>query len=176
MIGLWDVYLGALGDFVQVVCQGDDMGMQTNLMFSPDMYRKFIKPCHKRIYEFVHSKTEAKIFMHSDGAIYDIIPDLIEIGVDILNPIQRDAKKMDIANLKREFGADICFWGGGIDVQQVLRTADAATIESEVQYSIETLAPDGGYVFALTHNLQPDITPDRVDAAFRAALKYRDYA
>jgi uroporphyrinogen decarboxylase len=175
VIGLWDVYLSAVGEYAQVVCQGDDMGMQTNLMFSPRTYRQLIKPCHKRIFDFVHSKTDAKVFMHSDGAIYNIIPDLIEIGVDILNPLQRDAKQMDIVNLKKEFGTELCFWGGGIDVQQILRTADLDTIREEVRRTIEVLAPGGGYVFALTHNIQPDITPERVDTAYATALKYRFY-
>jgi uroporphyrinogen decarboxylase len=175
IIALWDVYLDAVGPYVQVVCQGDDMGMQTSLMFSPKMYRQLIKPCHRRIYDFVHAHTEAKVFMHSCGAIYDIIPDLIEVGVDALNPLQRDASKMEIGNLKREFGAEICFWGGGIDVQQALRAGDPDTIAAKIQRSIETLAPGGGYVFALTHNLQPDITPDRVDLAYRSALAHRDY-
>jgi uroporphyrinogen decarboxylase len=175
VIGLWDVYLSAVGEYVQVVCQGDDMGMQTNLMFSPRTYRQLIKPCHKRIFDFIHSKTDAKIFMHSDGAIYSIIPDLVEIGVDVLNPLQRDAKQMDITNLKKEFGAELCFWGGGIDVQHILWTGDPDTIREEVRRTIEVLAPGGGYVFALTHNIQPDITPERVDTAYATALKHRYY-
>jgi uroporphyrinogen decarboxylase len=175
VIGLWDVYLGAVGPYVQVVCQGDDMGMQTNLMFSPKMYRQLVKPCHQRIYDFVHANTEAKVFMHSCGAIYDIIPDLIEVGVDALNPLQRDASKMDISNLKNEFGSELCFWGGGIDVQHILRSSDPDAIESEIQRSIEVLAPGGGYVFALTHNIQPDIEPWRVDLAYRTALDRRRY-
>ena len=112
IIALWEAYLNAVGPYVQVVCQGDDMGMQTNLVFSPKMYRQLIKPCRQRIYDFVHANTVAKVFMHSCGAIYDIIPDLIEVGVDALNPIQRDASRMEIGNLKKEFGAELCFWGG----------------------------------------------------------------
>ena len=173
IIGLWDVYLAAVGDFVQVVCQGDDVGMQTSLIISPKMYRQYIKPCHKRIYDFIHSRTKAKIFMHSCGSIFDIIPDLIEIGVDILNPIQRDAAKMDIAVLKSQFGKDICFWGGGIDVNKTLLNASLDTIEGEIKKTIDIMGEDGGYVFALTHNIQPNISPQRVDKAFSTALQHR---
>jgi len=175
VIALWDVYLDAVGDYVQVVCQGDDVGMQAGLFISPKMYRQFIKPCHRRIYDFIHSKTEAKVFVHSCGSIYDIIPDLIEVGVDILNPLQYGAAKMDRARLKKEFGEDLCFWEGGIDVQQVLPNASLDEIEEEVQRTIEIMAPGGGYVFVPTHNIQPDVTPDRLDKVYETALKYRRY-
>lgn len=174
VIGLWDVYLSIVGDYAQIVCQGDDLGMQTGLIISPKLYRQFIKPCHQRIYNFIHSRTKAKIFMHSCGAIYEIIPDLIEVGVDILNPIQR-ANNMDIVKIKREFGKDLCFWGGGIDVQQILPNANFIEIEKEVQRTIEVMAPGGGYIFALTHNIQIDITPDRLVKVYDSALKYCKY-
>lgn len=148
--------------------------MQTGLIISPKLYRQFIKPCHQRIYNFIHSRTKAKIFMHSCGAIYEIIPDLIEVGVDILNPIQR-ANNMDIVKIKREFGKDLCFWGGGIDVQQILPNANFIEIEKEVQRTIEVMAPGGGYIFALTHNIQTDITPDRLVKVYDSVLKYRKY-
>jgi len=156
-----------------VVCQGDDLGMQTNLIISPKTYRQFIKPCHQRIYDVIHSRTEAKVFMHSCGAIYDIIPDFIEVGVDILNPLQYNAARMDLARLKKEFGNDLCFWGGGIDTQQILPNASLDEIEDEVQRTMEIMAPGGGYVFALTHNIQPDVTPDRLDKVYETVLKYR---
>jgi uroporphyrinogen decarboxylase len=140
------------------------------------MYRQFIKPSHQRIYSFIHSKTEAKIFMHTDGSVYDIIPDLIEIGVDILNPVQYGAKNMNLDKLKREFGQDLCFWGGGIDTQQILPSASLVEIEEEVKRNIEIMAPGGGYVFAMTHNIQPDIPPDRLHKAYETALQYGHYA
>lgn len=173
VVALWDVYLEAVGEYVQVVCQGDDLGMQTNLIISPKTYRQFIKPCHQRIYDVIHSRTEAKVFMHSCGAIYDIIPDFIEVGVDILNPLQYNAARMDLARLKKEFGNDLCFWGGGIDTQQILPNASLDEIEDEVQRTMEIMAPGGGYVFALTHNIQPDVTPDRLDKVYETVLKYR---
>lgn len=175
IIGLWDVYLDSVGDDVQVVCQGDDVGMQTGLFISPEMYRKFIKPCHKRIYDFIHSRTKAKLFMHSCGSIYEIIPDLIEIGVDILNPLQYGAAHMDLVKLKNEFGKDLCFWGGGIDTQQVLPYASIVNIKEEVRRNMDIMASGGGYIFALTHNIQPDVPPENLDEAYKAALKHRDY-
>jgi uroporphyrinogen decarboxylase len=175
IIGLWDAYLGAVGDCAQVVCQGEDLGMQNSLIISPETYRKLIKPRHQQIFGFIHSKTEAKVFLHSDGSIYDIIPDFIEVGVDILNPVQYSAANMDLPRLKKEFGQDLCFWGAGIDVQQVLYNASLEEIEQEVRRNIEIMAPGGGYVFAPTHNIQPDVSPDRLDKVYETALKYQQY-
>ena len=175
-IGIWDAYLGAVGDYVQVVAQGDDIGMQTNLYLSPRMYRKYIKPRHRRIYDFIHSKTKAKVFMHSCGSVYDVIPDLIEVGVDVLNPVQPGAAKMDLARLKQEFGKEICFWGGGIDVQQVMPYASLVTIETEVKHAMEIMAPGGGYIFAPSHNIQADVSPDRIHKTYDTALRFRTYA
>lgn len=174
-IRFWEVYLDAVGDYVQVVAQGDDVAMQTGTYIHPKMYRKFIKPRHKRLFDFIKSRTKAKIFYHSCGSVYDIIPDLIEVGIDILNPIQRSASRMDILKLKKEFGKDITFWGGGIDVQKVLPFASLQQIEDEVRRTIEIMAPGGGFVFFPSHNIQPDVTPDRVHKVFESALKYRDY-
>jgi uroporphyrinogen decarboxylase len=172
-IALWDLFIDHVGPYVQVVAQGDDLGTQRGPWTAPDMYRKMVKPYHQRLYDFIHSKTSAKVFMHSCGSVFDIIPDLIEVGVDILNPIQRSAAKMDIATMKEQFGSELCFWGGGIDVQQVLPTATHEEIEREVAYSIETLGRDGGYVFCAAHNIQPDVSPDRIDTMYRAALAHR---
>jgi uroporphyrinogen decarboxylase len=172
-IALWDLFLENVGAHAQVVAQGDDLGTQRGTWTAPDMYRSLIKPYHQRLYDFIHSKTKAKVFMHSCGSVFDIIPDLIDVGVDILNPIQRSAAKMDIATMKQEFGRDLCFWGGGIDVQQVLPFASHERIRDEVAYSIDTLGKDGGYVFCPAHNVQPDVSPDRIDVMYQAALAHR---
>jgi uroporphyrinogen decarboxylase len=171
-IALWDLFLQHVGDKVQVVAQGDDLGIQHSMYIKPDMYRKIIKPLHKRLYDFIHSKTQAKVFMHSCGSVYDAIPDLIECGVEILNPIQRSAAKMDIARLKKEFGKDLCFWGGAIDVQQVLPFASLQEIEDEVKRTIDIMAPGGGYVFVPSHNIQADVTPDRFNKVYETVLEY----
>ena len=174
-VGLWEVFLGAVGEYVQVVAQGDDVGMQQSLFISPALYRKFIKPRQKRIFDFIHSRTHAKVFYHSCGSVYDVIPDFIEIGVDALNPIQRSAAKMDIASLKKEFGRELAFWGGGIDVQQVLTFASLREIEDEVNRTIDIMAPGGGYVFVPSHNIQPDVSADRLCRVYETALKRRSY-
>jgi uroporphyrinogen decarboxylase len=174
-ISLWDVFLNEVGEYVQVVAQGDDLGMQSSTYISPPMIRKFVKPCLKRLYDFIHSRTDAKIFMHSCGSVYDILPDLIEVGVDVLNPIQRSAAKMDITRLKQEFGKDLTFWGGAIDVQRVFPSASLEEIDAEAKHTIDVLAPGGGYVFVPAHNIQPDVSPDRIDKLYMSALRYRNY-
>ncbi len=171
-IALWDLFLQHVEPYVQVVAQGDDLGTQRGTWIKPEMFLADVKPYLRQLYDFIHSRTDAKVFMHSCGSVFDIIGDLIECGVDALNPIQRSAAKMDIAVMKREFGSELAFWGGGIDVQQVLPTATSDEIDREVKYSIDTLSADGGYVFCAAHNLQPDITPDRIEAMYQAALKY----
>ncbi|MFC1712336.1 uroporphyrinogen decarboxylase family protein, partial [Candidatus Poribacteria bacterium] len=173
IIAFWDLFLDEVGEYVQVVAQGDDVGMQTSPFISPELYRRYIKPHHKRIFDFIHSKTDAKIFYHSCGSVYDLIPDFIEEGVDILNPIQRSAAKMDIKRLKKEFGDDICFWGGGIDIQQQLPFYTLEQIEDEVKGTIDILAPGGGFVFFPSHNIQADVSPDRIDCMYKSVLKYR---
>ncbi len=111
-IGFWDAFLSVVGDYVQVIGQGDDIGIQRGLYISPEMCRRVIKPRHQRLFGFIHSKTRARIHLHSCGSVVEAIPDLIEAGVDILSPVQRSAANMDLARLKADFGRDICFWGG----------------------------------------------------------------
>lgn len=174
-LAMWEVYLREVGEYVHVVAQGDDVGIQTGPFLSPEMYRRFIKPRQRRIFDYIRSQTAAKMFYHSCGSVFDLIPDFVDIGVDILNPIQRSAAKMDIVDLKREFGDAICFWGGGIDVQTVLPFATPEEIEQEVRHAIEVLAPGGGYVFVPSHNIQADVTPERIDRTYQAAVRYRGY-
>jgi uroporphyrinogen decarboxylase len=173
-IGMWDAQLSAIGDLVDIVCQGDDLGMQTGLQISPAMYKKFVKPCHERIFSFVHSRTKAKMWLHSCGSVYSIIPDLIEAGVDILNPIQTLAKDMGLKKLKGEFGNEVSFWGGGIDIQK-LPNMSVQQIEDHVKEVIETMATGGGYVFAGTHNILPETPGEKTYAAYMAAVRNRDY-
>ena len=155
------------------MAQGDDLGTQRSLYISPKMMRKFVMPRLKKLYDFIHYRTKAKVFMHSCGSVYDAIPDLIDAGVEILNPIQRSAAKMDIATLKKEFGKELSFWGGGIDVQQVLPYASVEQIEDEVKKTLDIMAPGGGYVFVPSHNIQADVTPERIDKMYEAVLRYR---
>lgn len=169
------VLLGEVGDFIQVVAIGDDVAMQTGPFISLPMYRHYVKPRHKKVFDFIHSHTKAKIFYHSCGSVYDLIPDFIEEGIDILNPVQTSAAKMDLSRLKREFGKELCFWGGGIDIQTQLPVYSLGQIEQEVKRSLDIMAPGGGYVFFPTHNIQADVTPQRIDSLFNAVLRCRNY-
>jgi uroporphyrinogen decarboxylase len=171
----WDAYLAEVGDYIQVAAGGDDLGMQTGTIISPEMYRSFVKPLHRRLYEFIRSRTKARIFLHSCGSVYDLIPDFIEAGVEILSPVQFSAAKMDLARLKREFGRDLTFWGGGVDTQHVLPEGSLAEIEDQVSRVFDIMGPGGGFVFVPVHNIQADIEPERVVAVYETAKRKRAY-
>lgn len=173
-MGFWDAQLTEVGNLVDVVCQGEDMGMQLGMQFSPDIYRKMIKPFHKRLFSFIRSKTNAKIWLHSCGSIVPIIPDLIEIGIDIINPVQTNARDMGLAGLKKEFGKDITFWGGGIDVQNI-PFLSIDEIRERVKRNIEIMSPGGGYVFSATHNILPETDGEKTYTAYITAVQQRDY-
>ena len=139
---------------------------------SPELYRRMIKPKQRRLMDAIKSKTEAKIFYHGCGAVSDLIPDLIDIGVDIVNPVQVSARGMDTRRLKREYGRDIVFWGGGVDTQGVLPFGTPEEVSDEVKRRIDDLAPGGGYVFAAVHNIQALVPPENIVALFETALEY----
>lgn len=171
-LGLWDVFLTAVGDYVDVICQGDDLAMQDRAVIPLDMYRKYVQKYHRRLYDFIKTKTKAKVFHHSCGSVYELIPGLIESGIDILNPIQTSAKNMEPERLKKEFGREIAFWGG-IDTQKILPFGTPQEIEDEVKRVIDILGRDGGYIFAPGHNIQALVPAANIDAMFKAAQKYR---
>lgn len=168
-------YMRAVGKFVQVVVITDDMGTQDSLLISPHMFRSFIKPYLKAWIEAIKSETDAKVLMHCDGAIRSLIPDLIEIGVDILNPIQTVVKGFeDTFALKEEFGDQIVFHGG-IDVQQVLPKGDPESIAREVARRIYDLGRGGGYILAPCHNISFDVPPANVISLFESAQRFGKY-
>ena len=162
-------YIEAVGEYVQVIGFGDDLGVQAGLQFHPDLYRRFFKPHHRRLYSLVHERTSAYVFLHSCGSVYDLIPDLIEVGVDILNPVQTSAAKMEPQRLKREFGAQLTFWGGGCCPQKVLPWGTPQEVAADVQQRLEVFAPGGGYVFAPIHDIQPDVPAQNIVAMYDAA-------
>ncbi len=168
-------YLDEVGEYIQVFTYWDDVASQNGWMIRPETYRKRIKPLQKKLVEAIKKKTDAKLFYHSCGATYDLIPDLIEIGFDILNPVQVSAKGMDTRKLKAEFGKDITFWGGGIDTQFVLPFGKPQEVRDEVKRRIDDLAPGGGFVFAAVHNIQAFVPPENIVAAFDTALEYGTY-
>jgi uroporphyrinogen decarboxylase len=168
-------YLDLLGEYLQVFTYWDDLCTQTGWMVRPDLYRRMVKPKQRRLVEAIKKKTDAKLFYHSCGATYELIPDLIELGFDILNPVQVSAAGMDTRRLKRDFGKDIVFWGGGVDSQHVLPFEKPAKVVDEVKRRIDDLAPGGGFVFAPVHNIQAMVPPENIVAAFDTALAYGRY-
>ena len=172
-ISITGQFLDAVGPYIQVIRTSDDLATQENLMFPPDTYRKMLKPLHKKFFEFIKTKTKAKIFFHSCGNVAPLIGDLSEIGVDIINPVQVSALG-DIAKLKSMFGERVVFWGG-IDTQKVLPHGSVAEVEAEVRYRISDLAPRGGFVLASVHNMQPDVPPQNIIAMAKATKKFGNY-
>jgi uroporphyrinogen decarboxylase len=165
--------LPAVDGYVQIIQMGDDFGTQNALQISPRLYREVFKPRQKLIYETVRKKSSLRIFLHSCGAIADIIPDLIEIGVEAINPVQTSAHGMDPARLKREYGEDLTFWGGGCDTQRVLPLGTPAEIRAHVKERIGLLAPGGGFVFTQVHNIMPHVPPENIAAMVDAVRECR---
>ena len=170
-----DTFAAKMAKYVDVILLNDDLGTQTGPMLSPDLYRAKIKPFHARLFEYVKKKTGKPILFHSCGSIYRLLPDLIEIGVDAVNPVQVSATDMDSAKLKAEFGDDITFWGGGCDTQKVLASATPDAVRDEVRRRIDDLAPGGGFVFTQVHNIQPNVPPENVVAMLEAAREFGVY-
>ena len=152
---------------VDIVWIGDDLGTQCSLVMSPAQYRAWYRPRHRRIVEHIRRlQPGQRIAFHCCGHVTPLIPDLIAIGIDILEAVQAEA--MDIVYLKREFGRDICFWGGGCDTRRVLNRGTPAEVRDHVRRRIEIFAPGGGFVFAAIHNILPEVPPENIVAMFDA--------
>jgi uroporphyrinogen decarboxylase len=163
--------LDVVGDKADLVMFADDLASNDRPFISPSLYRSLIKPRQKRYVDLLHSKTHAKVVYHTCGAIYPLVKDIIDIGVDVLNPVQVSAKMMDPARLKQEFGRDICFWGA-IDVARVLPYGTPEEVYNTVERMIETLGPEG-YVVSATNNIQADTRPENVCAMLEAGVNFR---
>lgn len=172
-IAITDRFLDVVAPYIQVIRTSDDLATQENVMFPPEIYRALLKPVQKKFFDFIKSKTKAKIFYHSCGNIATIIDDLSEIGVDIVNPVQVSALG-DTAKLKARFGKKVVFWGG-IDTQEVLPRGSVNDVEAEVQRRIQDLAPEGGFVLASVHNIQVDVPPQNIVAMVETAKKFGKY-
>jgi uroporphyrinogen decarboxylase len=169
------LYLREVGDLLDVIMIGDDLAGQNGPLFSPRIYRALVKPRQRQLVQFIKAHTQAKIWYHSCGSIFEYIPDLLDNGVDILNPVQISAKGMDPARLKREFGDRLSFWGGGVDSQQVLPRGTPAEVREQVRQNLEAFMPGGGYVFNSVHNIQADVPPENVLAMYDAAWEFGKY-
>lgn len=167
--------LREVGDLVDVVTTADDLGGQTQTLVSPKMYRWLFKSRHKRYFEAIHRLTDGKLLFHTCGSVFDLIDDLIEIGVDALNPVQVSATKMDTASLKVKADNRLAYWGA-IDTQWVLPFGTPSEVRVEVRRRIAELGVGGGYVLTSVHNIQPDVPPENVCAMFEAAQELGIYA
>jgi uroporphyrinogen-III decarboxylase len=160
---------GALGDKVQVVfVSGTDFGTQRAPFISPQAYRDLYKPFQKQINDKIHELTNWKVFIHSCGSIYQLIPDMIEAGFDILNPVQCSAAEMDPVRLKKEFGDKLVFWGGGVDTQKTLPFGTPDDVYKEVRQRIDVFNNNGGFVFNSIHNIQSNVPTENMIAMFKA--------
>jgi uroporphyrinogen decarboxylase len=177
----WEKAIEAAGENILIISEADDLAAQNSLLCSPRMYKQMVHPYHKQLFEFIKKQAEAQtgsrvyLFYHTCGAVKPLIPLLIEEGVDILNPVQVNAKDMDTKALKREFGKDITFWGGGVDTQRVLPFGTPAQVKDEVKRRIEELAPCGGFVFTTVHNVQSDVSPENFMAMWETLQEYGKY-
>lgn len=166
-----------LGGMIQFVREGDDIAGQESLLMSPAFYREYLKPRHHRLLCAQKEIFPAPfyVFFHSDGAIYEIIPDFIEVGVEVLNPVQVTGSGIALTKVKEEFGGRMSFWGGGVDTQHVLPSATADVVKQDVRKRIEVLAPGGGYIFGSIHNIQADVPPESILAMWDAFREMRAY-
>jgi uroporphyrinogen decarboxylase len=161
-------YLGAVGNEIDVILFGDDLGMQTGPLISPDMYRRFFKPRHQMMWKRAKELAEVKVMLHCCGSIRELIPDLIEAGVDAINPVQISAQGMEAERLKADFGEKIVLWGGGCDTQNILTNSTPDVITKHVKEQVRILSPGGGFVFQQVHNILADVPPENIAAMFEA--------
>jgi len=150
---LFEVY----GGLIDTTAEPDDFGTQRGTFISPKLIREMMMPLHKKLNAHIKSKQDVKIMLHTCGSVYDILPDIIEAGYDILNPVQITATNMEPEKLKKEFGKDIVFWGGGINTQATLPNGTPQQVRDETKRLIDTFAPGGGFVFSTVHNVQDDV-------------------
>jgi len=163
----------AIGNTIDTVyISGTDFGMQQGLFISRDNYRELFKPLHKKVNSWIHDNTEWKTFIHSCGSVYKLIPDFIDAGFDVLNPVQISAKDMDPVRLKKEFGKDIVFWGGGVDTQKILPFGTPKEVREEVKRLIDIFGDGGGFVFNTVHNVQANVPFENIVAMLEVIREY----
>lgn len=169
------VFCKEVGDVVDVIMIGDDLAGQEGPLFSPEFYRKIVKPRQKIVAQYIRQNSTAALWYHTCGSCVEYIPDLIDNGAQILNPVQLSAKNMDAAELKKDFGRDIVFWGGGCDSQHVLPFKTPDEVRQNVRQNIQALKPDGGYIFNSIHNIQASVPPENIVAMYDAAYDFGWY-
>jgi uroporphyrinogen decarboxylase len=168
-------FVQAVGHRVQILQFNDDFGTQDAPFLSVNMFRRQVMPFYQRGLDWIHQNTDLRVFLHSDGALFPLIPSLIEMGVDILNPVQTSARGMDPVRLKQEFGDRLTFWGASLDCQKTLPFGTAEDVAREVEEHVRIFAPGGGYVFASVHNVQAGIPPENLVAMWDTARRAGRY-
>ena len=162
----------AVGDVADILRFGDDLGTDNGPFMAPATYRRLFKPRHAALCDYVHRHSGMKTFLHSCGSIYRLLPDLVEAGYDVINPVQTACRDMEPERLKREFGKAVTFWGGGCDTRRVLNRGTPQEVRDHVRRRIDILAPGGGFVFNTVHNILPEVPPENVAAMFEAVREY----
>jgi len=161
-------FLGAVGEYIDIILFGDDLGMQTGPIISPQMYREFFKPRHKLLWNRAKELADVKVMLHCCGGVRELLRDLIEAGIDAINPVQISCSGMDAAELKAEFGKDLTFWGGGCDTRGMLPSATTEQIAEHVREQVKVFSPGGGFVFQQVHNILANVPPQNIAAMFDA--------
>ncbi len=162
----------AVGDVVDLCRFGDDLGTDTGPFMAPATYRSLFKSRHAELCAYVHRHSGMKTFLHSCGSIHALLPDLIEAGFDVINPVQTACRDMQAERLKRDFGKDITFWGGGADTRAILNHGTTDQVRMDVLDRLKIFAPGGGFVFNTIHNILPDVPPQNIVAMFDAIEEY----
>ncbi len=161
-------FLGAVGEYIDIILFGDDLGMQTGPMISPAMYREFFKPRHKLLWNRAKELADVKVMLHCCGGVRELLGDLIEAGLDAINPVQISCTGMDAGELKAEFGPRLTFWGGGCDTRDLLANGTPQQVAEHVKEQVKILGPGGGFVFQQVHNILADVPPENIVAMFDA--------
>ena len=162
----------AVGDVVDIIKFGDDLGMTHGPFFSNEIYREFFKPRHRMLCDYAKTHSSMHTMLHCCGGIYELIPDLLDAGFEILNPVQINAVHMEPERLKREFGKDVTFWGGGCDTSHILNRATPDQVKKHVLHNLKIFSQGGGYVFNTVHNIMPDVPPENIVAMFEAVNEF----
>ena len=163
----------AVGDIVEIVKFGDDLGTNTGPFIPNEIYNEFFKPRHKILCDYVKANSSAHTMLHCCGGIYELIPELIEAGFEILNPVQINAFNMEPEHLKKEFGNELTFWGGGVNTQSILNLASPQQVKDHVKHNIEIFSEKGGFVFTTVHNIMPDVPPQNIVAMFETLREFK---
>jgi uroporphyrinogen decarboxylase len=162
----------AVGDIVDIVRFGDDLGMDSGPFMGMDVYRSLFEAHRTRLCDYVHRHSSMHTYLHTCGSVYQYIPSFIESGIEIINPVQTNCRDMDMERLKAEFGTDIVFWGGGVDPREILNNGTPEDVRNDVTRRLDVFAPGGGYVFNTIHNILSEVPPENVVALFDAVLNY----